>query len=79
MPLSDAGSLAVDDDAAMARSIDHHHRATTEDRRFLDSLIFWRALYAARGPRDRDPVVDLDAAVADAQRHLLQLESAARP
>jgi hypothetical protein len=35
----------------------HRSRATAENRRFLDALVFWRALYARRGPQDRGPEV----------------------
>jgi hypothetical protein len=40
------------------------------DRRFLDTLIFWRSLYAERGPQDSVPVVSLSSMVAAMNRLL---------
>ncbi|HET7645425.1 MAG TPA: hypothetical protein VFM03_02995 [Candidatus Limnocylindria bacterium] len=47
-----------------------HPRPTDDDRRFVDTLVFLRGLYAARGPRDTEPVASVTAAMAEAQAAL---------
>lgn len=54
----------------MARQLDHHRRATAEEREFLEQLVFLRGLYAERGPRDRAPVASIGSIIADAERRL---------
>lgn len=54
----------------MTQSFDHHRRATPEERRFLDALVFWRNLYAERGPRDREPVTSMANVIAEAERQM---------
>jgi hypothetical protein len=49
----------------------HRPRATPEDRRFLDALVFWRRLYAHRGAQDREPIESVAAALAEAT-HLMR-------
>jgi hypothetical protein len=51
----------------------HHQRATAEDRRFLDALVFWRGLYAERGPRDSRPVESLASVIGEAERRMKAL------
>lgn len=45
-------------------------RPTPEDRRFLDTLIFWRAIYAERGARDSESGADVWSTIADAERRM---------
>jgi hypothetical protein len=43
----------------MARSHRPSRRPTADDRRFFDALVFWRSVYAERGPQDSVSVVSL--------------------
>jgi hypothetical protein len=52
---------------------DHHRRSTPEERRFLDALVFWRGLYAERGPHDRQPVQSLESVIAESERRMRAL------
>lgn len=63
----------------MAQHIDHHRRATAEEREFLEALVFLRGLYAERGPRDRAPVASIATIVADSEQrmHAFRLEASA--
>lgn len=54
----------------MAQQLDHRRRATAEEREFLEALVFLRGLYAARGPRDRAPVVTIGSLAADTERRM---------
>lgn len=62
----------ADDDHMTGRS-DHHRRATPEERRFLEALVFWRSVYADRGPRDRDAVETVTSVIGDAERRMKAL------
>ena len=70
VPMSDAPHRGWAEDGSMAQHIDHHRRATAEERAFLEQLVFLRGLYAERGPRDRAPVASVAAIIADAERRL---------
>ncbi|HVM25438.1 MAG TPA: hypothetical protein VM253_08575 [Candidatus Limnocylindrales bacterium] len=41
-------------------------RSVAEERRFLDALVFWRALYARRGRQDREPIESVSTVIAGA-------------
>jgi len=43
----------------MARSHHPSRRPTADDRRFFDALVFWRSVYADRGPQDSVPVISV--------------------
>jgi hypothetical protein len=43
----------------MARSHHPSRRPTADDRRFFDVLLFWRSVYAERGPQDSAPVISV--------------------
>jgi hypothetical protein len=58
------------DDGFMAQHIDHHRRATAEEREFLEALVFLRGLYAERGPRDRSPIASITAVIADSEQRM---------
>jgi hypothetical protein len=49
----------------MARSHHPSRRPTADDRRFFDALVFWRSVYAERGPQDSVSVISI-ARVMDA-------------
>ena len=51
----------------MTRSTSHSRRPTPDDRRFLEVLCLWRALYAERGPRDSEPVATLASTISAAE------------
>jgi hypothetical protein len=68
-----SGPAPAAQDATMASHPDFHRRATPEERRFLDALVFWRGLYAERGPRDREPVQALDVAISEAEGRMRSL------
>lgn len=42
-------------------------RPTPEDRQFLDTLIFWRAIYAERGAQDSEPGASVSSTIAAAE------------
>lgn len=67
VPMPDVGRRASAEDGAMAQHIDHHRRATPEERAFLEQLVFLRGLYAERGPRDRASVASIAAIIADTE------------
>ncbi len=54
----------------MAQHLDHHRRATVEERQFLEALVFLRGLYAERGPRDRASVASIETMVADMEQRM---------
>ena len=58
------------DDPYMTRNREPSRRPAADDQRFLDTLIFWRSLYAERGPQDSVPVVSLSSMVAAMNRLL---------
>ena len=51
----------------MTRDTYRPRRPTPEDRRFLEALCLWRALYAERGPRDSEPVATLASTISAAE------------
>lgn len=73
VPMPDAVHPSPMEDEAMAQHIDHHRRATAEDRQFLEALVFLRGLYGERGPRDRSPVASIAAIIADTERRMREL------
>lgn len=48
-------------------------RPTADDRRFLDALCLWRALYAERGPRDSASVATVASAISAAELRMRTL------
>ena len=48
-------------------------RPTPEERRFLDTLIFWRAIYAERGAQDSQPGATVGSTIAAAELHMREL------
>ena len=72
-PMADVTADARGAGSSMASHPDFHRRATPEERRFLDALVFWRSLYAERGPRDREPVQALEAAIGEAEGRMRSL------
>ena len=57
----------------MTRETFPSQRPTPDDRRFLESLCLWRALYAERGPRDSEPVATLASAISAAELRMRTL------
>ena len=51
----------------MTRKTIHSRRPRPDDRRFLEVLCLWRALYAERGPRDSEPVATLASTITAAE------------
>lgn len=78
-PMPDALSPGAAHAFLMIRNPDHQRRATPEERSFLDALVFWRKLYAERGPQDREPIESLADAIAEAEGRMksLRLEASA--
>jgi hypothetical protein len=50
-------------------------RPTPEERRFLDALVFWRAIYAERGPQDMSSAFGLEQTIAAAEESLRHLHA----
>lgn len=48
----------------------HERPKRPEDRRFLEALCFWRALYALRGPQDTIVVCTVAEAVDGAEERI---------
>lgn len=69
-PMSDGVDCRRAQHDAMAQHLDHHRRATAEDRLFLETLVFLRGLYAERGPRDRASVASIQTTVVDTEQRL---------
>jgi hypothetical protein len=70
-PMSDAGTVAADDDASMTRNRNGStRRPTDDDRRFFDVLVLLRGIYAERGPQDSTPVATISSVVASASASL---------
>jgi hypothetical protein len=76
-PMSDVCHMKPIHDEAMDRYPHHHRRATPEERRFLDALVFWRSLYAERGPSDRETAESLLTVIAEAERRMKSLRTRA--
>lgn len=57
-------------DRGMTTKPDQQRRATLDERRFLEALVFWRGLYAERGPRDRVSVGTLASVIGEAERRM---------
>jgi hypothetical protein len=53
----------------------HSGRPTPEERRFLDALVFWRAIYAERGPQDSRSTISVESVVAAAERSMRMLHA----
>lgn len=45
----------------------HSRRPSPEERRFLDQIVFLRAIYAERGPEDSEPTIGPAAVIAAAE------------
>jgi hypothetical protein len=54
-------------------------RPTPEERRFLDTLIFWRALYAERGAQDSQPVATVWSTIAAAELRMRAMRIPRQP
>lgn len=50
-------------------------RPTPEERRFLDTLIFWRAIYAERGAQDSEAVASIPSTIAAAELRMRSLHA----
>jgi hypothetical protein len=48
----------------------HSRRPTPEERKFLDALVFWRAIYAERGPQDSQSAANVESTIAAAEESL---------
>lgn len=57
----------------MTRETGHSRRPTPEDRRFLEALCLWRALYAERGPQDSNSVATVASAISAAELRMRTL------
>jgi hypothetical protein len=57
----------------MTRKTYRSRRPTPEDRRFLEALCLWRALYAERGVEDSEPVATLASAISAAELRMRSL------
>jgi hypothetical protein len=57
----------------MTRKTYRSRRPTPEDRRFLEALCLWRALYAERGPQDSESVATLTSAISAAELRMRTL------
>jgi len=51
----------------MIQSPRHSRRATPEERAFLETLVFLRALYAERGTQDSEPGAGVWSTIAAAE------------
>lgn len=51
----------------------HSRRPTPDERRFLDQIVFWRGIYAERGPQDSEPTISPQAAIAAAELRMRAL------
>ena len=71
--MSDARPRAPRHHGGMTRNPDPNRRATPDERRFLDALLFWKGLYAERGPRDREPGESLAIVIGEAERRMRAL------
>jgi hypothetical protein len=52
---------------AMIQTPRRTRRPTPEERQFLDTLIFWRAIYAERGAQDSESVASVWSTIAAAE------------
>jgi hypothetical protein len=52
---------------AMIQTHRRTRRPTPEERQFLDTLIFWRAIYAERGAQDSEPGASVWSTIAAAE------------
>ena len=57
----------------MNRETGRPPRPTPDDRRFLETLCLWRALYAGRGPRDSEAVATVASAISAAELRMRTL------
>jgi cell division protein FtsB len=53
----------------------HSRRPTPEERRFLDALVFWRAIYAERGPQDSRSTISVERTIAAAEQSMRMLQA----
>ena len=53
----------------------HSRRPTPEERKFLDALVFWRAIYAERGPQDSRSAASVEGTIAAAEQSLRMLHA----
>ena len=54
-------------------------RPTPEERQFLDTLIFWRAIYAERGAQDSESVASVWSTIAAAELRMRAMRSHPQP
>lgn len=66
-------SRVLADHGAMTGSTNPRRHPTAEERRFLDVLCFWRALYAERGPQDTTAIASVGSVIAAAEQQLRAL------
>lgn len=57
----------------MIRHPDPSRRPSPEERRFLDALCYWRALYAERGPQDSRAVASVASTISGAELRMRAL------
>ena len=57
----------------MTRKTYRSRRPTPEDRRLLEALCLWRALYAKRGAEDSEPVATLASTISAAELRMRTL------
>jgi hypothetical protein len=57
----------------MTRDTRQPRRPTPEDRRFLEALCLWKALYAERGPQDSLCVASITSTITAAEARLRAL------
>ncbi len=58
---------------AMIQTPRQSRRPTPEERKFLDTLIFWRAIYAERGTHDSEPGASVVSTIEAAELHMREL------
>lgn len=58
---------------AMIQTPRQSRRPTPEERKFLDTLIFWRAIYAERGTQDSESGATVWSTIAAAELRMRQL------
>ena len=73
--MSDAGFPADDQADHVIQTPRPTRRPTPEERRFLDTLIFWRAIYAERGAQDSEPGATVGSTIEAAELHMSELRA----
>ena len=57
----------------MTRSSGHSRRPTPEERRFFETLCYWKALYPERGPQDTRQAASVISAIGAAELRMRAL------